>query len=400
MPGKECIAMLLAGGQGSRLGVLTKNIPKPAVPFGGKYRIIDFALSNCSNSDLDTVGVLTQYQPFELHNYIGTGQPWDLDRTKGGIYMLPPFVRGSRGEWYKGTANAIYQNIAFIEQYAPKYVLILSGDHVYKMDYSQMLEYHKKKGAAATVGVIEVPASEASRFGIANTDKDARIVGFEEKPKNPKSRLASMGVYIFNWEQLREDLIADNDDPNSNYDFGQNILPKMVANDKKVYAYLFEGYWKDIGTINSLWEANMELLEENPPFNLYDDNWKIYNRNPIKPPHYVSKNAVVTNSIITEGATIYGTVERSVIFAGVQVETGAVVTDSIIFPNAIIKKKARVERAIIGEETVIGENCLVGCTGGATGITVIGEGLNVDDGTSVAACSMLEGKRPSFENRG
>ena len=320
MNSKECVAMILAGGQGSRLGALTTNVAKPAVPFGGKYRIIDFPLSNCSHSGIDTVGVLTQYQPLELNTYIGGGQPWDLDRRNGGVYVLPPYVSAEKGEWYKGTANAIYQNIGFISQFNPEYVVILSGDHIYKMDYSAMIKAHKKAGADATIAVIEVPWTEASRFGIMNTDEDMNITEFEEKPEKPKSNLASMGVYVFSWGPLKKYLIADENDPSSSNDFGKNIIPQMLKNGLKLLAHRFDGYWKDVGTIQSLWEANMELLDEDPKFVLDSGSWKIYSKNPVLPPQYISENAKISNSYITEGCEISGTVEHSVISAGVTVE--------------------------------------------------------------------------------
>ncbi|MBR2915977.1 MAG: glucose-1-phosphate adenylyltransferase [Clostridia bacterium] len=361
MNSKECVAMILAGGQGSRLGALTTNVAKPAVPFGGKYRIIDFPLSNCSHSGIDTVGVLTQYQPLELNTYIGGGQPWDLDRRNGGVYVLPPYVSAEKGEWYKGTANAIYQNIGFISQFNPEYVVILSGDHIYKMDYSKMIKAHKKAGADATIAVIEVPWAEASRFGIMNTDEDMNIVEFEEKPKEPKSNLASMGVYVFSWGPLKKYLIADENDANSDNDFGKNIIPKMLGDGLKLFAYRFDGYWKDVGTIQSLWEANMELLDENPKFNLDSDNWKIYSKNPVLPPQYISENAKISNSYVTEGCEISGTVEHSVISAGVIVEEGAVVKDSIIYGGVHIGKDAVVYKAVVGGNTYISPSAKIGC---------------------------------------
>ena len=330
MKSKECVAMILAGGQGSRLGILTKDVAKPAVPFGGKYRIIDFPLSNCTHSGITTVGVLTQYQPLELNTYIGNGQPWDLDRNDGGVYVLPPYVSAEKGEWYKGTANAIYQNIGFISRFDPEYVVILSGDHIYKMDYSKMIKAHKKANAAATIAVIEVPWDEASRFGIMNTDADMNIVEFEEKPATPKSNLASMGVYVFNWKELRQYLIDDENDENSDNDFGKNIIPKMLADGNKMLAYRFDGYWKDVGTIQSLWEANMNLLSDNPGYLLDDENWRIFSRNPAMPPHYISPESRVKNCYITEGCEIMGDVQNSVIFEGVTIEEGAVVRDSVI----------------------------------------------------------------------
>ncbi len=401
MKSKECVAMILAGGQGSRLGILTKNVAKPAVPFGGKYRIIDFPLSNCTHSGIDTVGVLTQYQPLELNTYIGSGQPWDLDRSNGGVYVLPPYTSAEKGEWYKGTANAIYQNLGFISQFNPKYVVILSGDHIYKMDYHKMVSRHKKAGADATIAVIEVPWEEASRFGIMNTDADLNITEFEEKPAEPKSNLASMGVYCFSWEVLRKYLTEDENDPNSDNDFGKNIIPKMLADGRKMIAHRFDGYWKDVGTIHSLWEANMELLDDNADFNLNDDSWRIYSKNPVKPPHYISPNATLRSCYVTEGCDIYGNIDHSVIFEGVTVEEGAKIEDSIIFPGSIIKKDAVVYKALIGSNVVIGENARIGsddesanknfingtiCT---NNITLIAPDVEIGDGVKVAQNSMV-----------
>ena len=403
MKSKECVAMILAGGQGSRLGILTKNVAKPAVPFGGKYRIIDFPLSNCSHSGIDTVGVLTQYQPLELNTYIGNGQPWDLDRKDGGVYVLPPYLSADKGEWYKGTANAIYQNIGFINQFNPKYVAILSGDHIYKMDYAKMLKAHKKAKADATIAVIEVPWDEASRFGIMNTDSDMKITEFEEKPANPKNNLASMGVYIFSWEPLKKYLIDDENNPESSNDFGKNIIPEMLKNGLNLLAYRFDGYWKDVGTIHSLWEANMELLDEEPAFKLQNSEFKIYSRNPAKPPHYLAPGSKVKNCYITEGCEIYGNVEHSVIFEGVTISEGAVVKDSIIFPCAKIEKGAHINKAIIGSNTVISENAVIGsdsadansefynstiCTGG---ITLIGPDVVIEKDIEIARNNMVTG---------
>ena len=357
---KRIVAMLLAGGQGSRLSVLTNRMAKPAVPFGGKYRIIDFPLSNCVNSDIDTVGVLTQYEPLELNAYLGTGQAWDLDRSTGGVYVLPPYVSGSRGEWYSGTANAIYQNMAFIERYDPEYVLIISGDHIYKMDYALMLRCHTEKEADATIAVLRVPMEEAHRFGIMNTDEANRIVEFEEKPKNPKSDKASMGIYIFNWPVLKRFLCEDERDPASDNDFGKNIIPKMIAAGKKMQAYDFSGYWKDVGTVQSLWEANMDLLEAPPKLDLHDKDWRIYSKSPIMPPQYVSPSANIKNSMITEGCVVHGSVTRSVLFAGVTVEEGATIADSVIMPGSVVKKDALIFKAIIGENAVIGEKSFIG----------------------------------------
>ncbi|MEG0702503.1 MAG: glucose-1-phosphate adenylyltransferase [Christensenella sp.] len=387
---KKCVAMLLAGGQGSRLGVLTKHRAKPAVTYGGKYRIIDFPLSNCIHSGIDTVGVLTQYEPLELNAYIGTGSPWDLDGITGGAFVLPPFVKGERGEWYSGTANAIYQNIYFIEQYNPDYVLVLSGDHIYKMDYSRMIEAHEDTGADATIAVIEVPMEEASRFGIMNTDKDLRINEFEEKPKKPKSNMASMGVYVFNWKKVREYLIADSKDDKSNNDFGKNIIPKMLANGEKLYAYPYKGYWKDVGTIDSLWEANMELLQDDPELNLYDDAWRIFSRNPNKPPHFVDANAKITNCLVSEGCYIYGTLENSIISAGVTVERGAVVRDSIIMQDTIICEKSKVIRSIVDEEVKVERGASIG---GKGEIAVVGSKAVIREGATVAAGESVPAKR-------
>lgn len=393
---KECIAMLLAGGQGSRLYVLTHNIAKPAVPYGGKYRIIDFPLSNCINSGIDTVGVLTQYQPLELNDYIGSGQPWDLDRMNGGVHVLPPYQKSTGSDWYKGTANAIYQNLHFIDRYNPEYVLVLSGDHIYKMDYSQMLEEHKKNNADCTIAVLEVPMEEASRFGIMNADEDNKIFEFEEKPAQPKSNLASMGIYIFNWAKLKSYLIEDEKDPQSSKDFGKNIIPKMLANGERMFAYRFDGYWKDVGTIDSLWEANMDLLNPNVPLELYDPNWKIYSRNPVMPPHYISREAVVQNSMITEGCEVHGTVDFSVLFAGVTVEPGAVVRDSILMPGTVVKSGAVVEYAIVAENVTIGEKAVIGkrpedvSDKDDWGIAVIGADVDIAPGAVVAPKQMID----------
>lgn len=388
--------MLLAGGQGSRLYALTQNLAKPAVPFGGKYRIIDFPLSNCINSGIDTVGVLTQYQPMVLNEYLGNGQPWDLDRNDGGVFVLPPYQKSSGSDWYTGTANAIYQNINFIERYDPSYVLILSGDHIYKMDYEKMLAYHKEKGADCTIAVLQVPLEEASRFGIMNAYPDGTIYEFEEKPPEPKSNLASMGIYIFTWEKMRKYLIADANDPNSQKDFGKNILPAMLNDNQKMVAYPFEGYWKDVGTIDSLWEANMDLLDPKVPLDLYDDSWKIYSRTPVMPPHYVSNEAEIQNSMITEGCTIDGKVDFSVLFYGVVVEEGAIVRDSIVMPGSVIKKGAVVEYSIIAENSVIGEGAKVGQRPEDAedrdqwGIAVVGNNVKVGKGAVVPPKAMLD----------
>ncbi|MBQ6239178.1 MAG: glucose-1-phosphate adenylyltransferase [Firmicutes bacterium] len=383
---KECIAMLLAGGQGSRLGVLTKDIAKPAVPFGGKYRIIDFPLSNCVNSGIDTVGVLTQYMPLDLNTYIGNGNPWDLDRNFGGAAILPPYMHGKVGEWYKGTANAIYQNIQFIENYDPDYVVILSGDHIYKMDYSKMLEYHKEKEAACTIAVLNVTLQEASRFGIMNTDENNRIYEFEEKPKHPKSTKASMGIYVFTWSKLKKYLVEDEANPDSENDFGKNIIPAMLGAGETLMAYEFADYWKDVGTIESLWEANMELLGENSPIKLNDPDWRIYSRNPNEQPHYIAAGAEVHNSIVTEGAVIAGKVSHSVIFHGVHIAKDAIVEDSVILPNAVIEEGAVVRYSIVAQGAVIGKGAVIGaakeeCEPGS--IAVIGENIEVEAGACV-----------------
>jgi len=393
---KKWVAMLLAGGQGSRLYTLTQKLAKPAVPFGGKYRIIDFPLSNCVNSGIDTVGVLTQYQPLVLNEYLGNGRPWDLDRLDGGLYTLPPYQKSSGSDWYTGTANAIYQNINFIERYNPEHVLILSGDHIYKMDYTKMLEHHEKMGADCTIAVIEVPMEEASRFGIMNTKPDTQIFEFEEKPKEPKSNLASMGVYIFRWDKLRQYLIEDEANPNSSNDFGKNIIPAMLANHEKMYAYAFEGYWKDVGTIDSLWEANMDLLAPSDPLSLYDPGWKIYSRNPCQPPHFVADTAHVENSLITEGCRVAGEIDFSVLFAGVTIEEGAVVRDSIIMPGSVVKSGALVQYAIIAENTVIGEGAKVGERPelmedmSQWGVAVVGNSVTVGRNAVIPPKAMIE----------
>ena len=394
---KECVAMLLAGGQGSRLYVLTQHMAKPAVPFGGKYRIIDFPLSNCVNSGIDTVGVLTQYQPLVLNEYLGNGQPWDLDRIHGGVHVLPPYQSALGAQWYKGTANAIYQNIPFVDRYDPEYVLVLSGDHIYKMDYDKMLTFHKEKKADCTIAVLQVPMEEASRFGIMTADENGTIVDFEEKPKEPKSDLASMGVYIFTWKKLKQYLIDDENDPESSKDFGKNIIPAMLGAKEKMVAYPFEGYWKDVGTLDSLWEANMDLLNPNVPLELYDPNWKIYSRNPVMPPHYISNVANVQNSMVTEGCNVYGTVDFSILFAGVTVEEGAIVRDSIVMPGAVIKKNSIVEYAIIGEDVVVEENVTIGDRPemiddkSQWGIAVVGPDVTVSFGTVIKPKQMVAG---------
>lgn len=400
MRSKECVAMLLAGGQGSRLGVLTSNLAKPAVPFGGKYRIIDFPLSNCTNSGIDTVGVLTQYRPLKLNTYIGIGQPWDLDRMDGGVTILPPYAKQQIGEWYSGTANAIYQNIEFVDSYHPEYVLILSGDHIYKMDYSQMLEFHKSKQAGCTIAAIEVPWDEASRFGILNTDEDNKIYEFQEKPKNPVSDKASMGIYIFSWELLKHYLIEDQKTAGSSNDFGKNIIPSMLEQGESMYAYSFKGYWKDVGTIQSLWEANMDLLEDPPKLDLYDPKWRIYARNPVEPPHYIASGASVKRCIITEGGMIYGDVSHSVLFSGVYIGKGSRISNSILMPKVRIGMNTVIENAIIGEGAAIGDDCHIGCEApqdgrctygiDTSGLTVIGEGVEVPSRIKIGRGNMAD----------
>lgn len=387
---KECVAMLLAGGQGSRLYTLTEKTAKPAVLFGGKYRIIDFPMSNCVNSGIDTVGVLTQYQPMVLNEYIGNGQPWDLDRLNGGVMVLPPYQGKNGADWYKGTANAIYQNMQFINRYDPDYVLILSGDHIYKMDYAKMLDAHKKSGADCTIAVLNVPLDQASRFGIMNTDETGRIVEFEEKPKHPKSTKASMGIYIFTKKLLEEYLTKDDADPESAKDFGKNVIPAMLNDGRKMVAYPFEGYWKDVGTLTSLWEANMDLLGTNPEFDLHTKDWRIYSRNNNLPPHFISETATVKNSLITEGCDIRGTVINSVLSNGVTVEEGAVVRDSVLMTDVTVKAGARVEYSIIDSDTVICENASVGKErASARGLAVVGEGLAVEAGSVIPDGEMI-----------
>ena len=395
----ECIAMLLAGGQGSRLGILTKNMAKPAVPYGGKYRIIDFPLSNCVNSGIYTVGVLTQYQPLELNDYIGNGQPWDLDRENGGGHILSPYQKIEGTEWYKNTANAIYQNINFIDRYSPEYVLILSGDHIYKMDYSKMLSYHKEKNADCTIASLEVPWEEASRFGLMFVNDDGSISEFEEKPKHPKSNKASMGVYIFTWSKLRRYLLEDEANPSSGNDFGHDLIPAMHEAGERLFAYPFEGYWKDVGTIDSLWEANLDLLNPKVDLDLSDNSWKIYSRTPSSPPHYVAPTATVQNSMIAEGCEIAGAVDFSVIFANVTVEEGATVKDSIIMPGTVIKSGATVQYAIVAENAVIEKNAVVGERPEAMknleewGVAVIGNGVTVSEGAVIEPKAMYDGEK-------
>ena len=388
---KECVAMLLAGGQGSRLYALTQSTAKPAVTFGGKYRIIDFPLSNCINSGIDTVGVLTQYQPLVLNDYIGNGLPWDLDRTYGGVKILPPYQGQKKADWYKGTANAIYQNLNFIQQYDPEYVIILSGDHIYRMDYAAMLRYHKKKDAACTIAVLEVPLKEASRFGILTTHEDGQIYKFTEKPKEPDSTKASMGIYIFNKKALFDYLIADEADENSSNDFGKNIIPSMLKNGERMFAYPFEGYWKDVGTLDSLWEANMDLLGAEPAFSLNEESrGRIYSRSSVSPPQYVGSGAMISNSIITEGCKIHGTVINSVLSHGVIVEAGAIVRDSVVMANTYIGKDASVNFSILDENITVETGAKIGeSKDTAKGLAVIGNGCKIAAGTTVAAGEMI-----------
>ena len=360
MPKKKAIAMILAGGQGTRLGALTKTIAKPAVPFGGKYRIIDFPLSNCSNSGIDTVGILTQYQPFFLHSYVGIGSPWDLDRKDGGVFVLPPYTHDTGGEWYKGTADAIYQNIAFVDQYDPVWIVILSGDHIYKMDYNLMLEYHEAREADATLAVIEVPWEDTRRFGIMNTDANDRIIEFDEKPAKAKNNLASMGVYVFRWQYLRYYLEKDAKNIESAHDFGRNIIPMMLEKGKSVYAYRFKDYWRDVGTVESLWAANMDLLADRPQLDLHDPAWRIYSVNPVRPPHYAGRQSQISESIVSEGCQIFGQVKRCVLFPNVMVERGAQVTDSVLMPGVTVAPNATVRRAIIGPNAMVPENAQIG----------------------------------------
>ena len=396
---KECVAMLLAGGQGSRLYVLTGDMAKPAVPFGGKFRIIDFPLSNCTNSGIDTVGVLTQYRPLELNSYIGSGQPWELDRLNGGVHILPPYQSASGASWYKGTANAIYQNIGFVDLYDPEYVAVLSGDHIYKMDYSRMLQHHKDAGAACTISVMEVPWAEASRFGIMSVDEHDRITAFAEKPKEPKSNLASMGIYIFTWQKLRSYLLADEADPTSDNDFGKNIIPAMLEAGEVMSAYRFEGYWKDVGTLDSLWDANMDMLAQGSGLNLLDKDWPIYARAESEPPAYLGETAEVDHSVVTRGSEVEGAVRNSVLSQRCTVAEGAEVEYSILMPGAVVERGARVAYAILGENVRVGENARVGASPEAAppeewGITVVGPEAQVEAGRTLKANRMLnrEGK--------
>ena len=389
---KEMIAMLLAGGQGSRLYALTEKLAKPAVPFGGKYRIIDFPLSNCVNSGIDTVGILTQYQPLVLNEYIGNGQPWDLDRLYGGVHVLPPYQKASGSDWYKGTANAICQNISFIERYHPKYVIILSGDQICKQDYSDFLKFHKEKNAEFSVAVMEVPWEEASRFGLMVADENDKITEFQEKPKDPKSNLASMGIYIFNWDILKQYLLEDDADPTSENDFGNNIIPNLLRDGRDMYAYHFDGYWKDVGTIHSLWEANMEVLDpEHSGIDLFDDNWKIYSRNSGMPGHHIASTAHVENSMITDGCKVAGTVKHSILFTGVKVEEGAVVEDAVIMGQTIIRSGAVVKHCIVAENVLIESDAVVGAMpeDGEDGVATIASNVRIGKGAKIGPKAMV-----------
>ena len=394
-PKQEVVAMLLAGGQGSRLGVLTQKIAKPAVPNGGKYRIIDFPLSNCVNSGIEAVGVLTQYQPLVLNEYIGNGQPWDLDGMNVGVQILSPYEKKGGADWYSGTANAIYQNINYIDRYNPEYVVILSGDHIYKMDYSKMVAYHKEHDADCTIAVIDVPLAEASRFGILNTNPDGSIYEFDEKPAHPKSTNASMGIYVFSWDKLRKYLIEDEANPDSSNDFGKDILPKMLADGQRMFAYAFSGYWKDVGTIESLWESNMDLLDPNVTLDLADENWMIYSRNPVVAPHYVSQTGVVQNSLISDGCIIEGNVDFSVLFSNVTIAPGAVVNDSILMPGVVVEEGAVIQYAIGSENAVIKKNAVVGARPEDIenkedwGVAVVGDNRTIGEGAVVAPKEMV-----------
>ncbi|WHY66082.1 glucose-1-phosphate adenylyltransferase [Neobacillus sp. SuZ13] len=381
MAKKKCVAMLLAGGKGSRLNSLTKELAKPAVPFGGKYRIIDFPLSNCANSNIDTVGVLTQYQPLLLNSYIGIGSAWDLDRKDGGVTVLPPYAESSEVKWYTGTASAIYQNLNYLKQYQPDYVLILSGDHIYKMNYENMLEYHIEKRADVTISLIEVPWNEASRFGIMDTDEDLRITDFDEKPDNPKNNLASMGIYIFSWNILKEYLEMDERNPDSSHDFGKDVIPMLLEENKKLFAYPFKGYWKDVGTVKSLWEANMDLLSEDCDLDLFDHGWRIYSVNPNQPPQYISSDAIVKESLINEGCTIEGEVDKSVLFQGVTVGKGTIIKESVIMPDAIIGSNCLIEKAIVQEDVKVPDGTVI---------------RSFDDEIILVTNEMLSGLYPAF----
>ncbi|MCM3767073.1 MULTISPECIES: glucose-1-phosphate adenylyltransferase [Bacillaceae] len=378
---KKCVAMLLAGGKGSRLNALTKDLAKPAVPFGGKYRIIDFTLSNCANSGIDTVGVLTQYQPLLLNSYIGIGSAWDLDRKNGGVTVLPPYSESSEVKWYTGTASAIYQNLNYLKQYQPDYVLILSGDHIYKMNYETMLEYHIEKRADVTISLIEVPWAEASRFGIMNTNEDMRIIEFEEKPVSPKNNLASMGIYIFSWNILKEYLEMDARNPDSSHDFGKDVIPSLLDDKKKLFAYPFKGYWKDVGTVQSLWEANMDLLKEECELNLFDHDWRIYSVNPNRPPQYISPDAIVQESLINEGCTIEGKIEKSVLFQGVNVGRESRVKESVIMPDVTIGQNCFIEKAIVPFDVNIPDGTVI---------------RSLDDEIVLVTKEMLSGLNPAY----
>lgn len=395
---KKCMAMLLAGGQGSRLGILTQKIAKPAVPFGGKFRIIDFTLSNCYNSGIDTVGVLTQYKPLALNSYIGIGSAWDLDRQHGGVFVLPPYVKEQGGEWYKGTADAICQNLNFIDRFNPENVLILSGDHIYKMDYSLMLEYHVTKEADATIAVIEVPWEETSRFGIMNTDAEKRIVEFEEKPKEAKSNLASMGIYIFNWKALRRQLLEDEANPASSHDFGKDVIPKMLRENMKMVAYPFSGYWKDVGTVESYWEANMDLLDEDSALRLYDRSWRIYSVNSPRPPHYMAAGSRVKNSIVSEGCMVFGEVENSIIFPDVYIGKGVKIKNSIIMAGVHIEDQVSIDKVIVGRKTLVRTGAQIGapCQDGRQEILVVSGDIIVPAHSQVTA-NLSTGRSSSEE---
>ncbi|MBQ8203896.1 MAG: glucose-1-phosphate adenylyltransferase [Clostridia bacterium] len=391
MSKKKCVAMLLAGGQGSRLGVLTEKIAKPAVPYGGKYRIIDFPLSNCVNSGIDTVGILTQYKPLELNDYVGSGKPWDLDRFNGGVHILPPYQGQKGGDWYKGTANAIYQNLEFIARYEPEYVLILSGDHIYKMDYAKMIKQHIETNASCTISVMEVPFDEASRFGIMNTNPDGSIYEFEEKPKNPKSNLASMGIYVFSWDKLKKYLTEDEQKEGSSNDFGKDIIPAMVGAGETMMVYRFDDYWKDVGTVDSLWEANLDLLNPKIDLNLADPDWRIYSRTSSLHPQYIDENAKVENSLVTDGCHIYGSLDYSILFENVTVEQGASVEYSLVMPGAVVKKGAKVKYAIIAENVTVDEGACIGTepSGEDWGITVVGADINIGKNATIGAKQMI-----------
>ena len=378
MQQQECVAMLLAGGQGSRLGALTKNIAKPAVAFGGKYRIIDFSLSNCTNSNINTVGVLTQYKPLLLNSYIGTGAAWDLDDAYGGVFVLPPYATETGGQWYRGTADAVFRNMDFIDSYHPEYVLIISGDHLYKMDYSRMLDFHKQSGADLTISVMEVAWEEASRFGILTADETGKISRFTEKPKEPDSNLASMGIYIFNWPVLREALLKDEADPDSDHDFGKNVIPFLLKENKKLYAYTFTGYWKDVGTIDSYYQTNMELLEQNPSFDIFDDDMRVFSNSNLYPPHYIGPDASIDNSLVCNGSRILGQAKNSILSFNVFIGEGACVTDSILLPGAMVMEGAQVCRSIIGENSVVPAGSSLGSRDSEE-ITVIGDNITAED---------------------